>query len=98
MRVLEAPFAKFVARILFSSLQVGRAGQARTGDVGQVAYHFHDLRAVQGHISNPVGSVEVFFFLRCRKASGEENNGAQERSESSFVKTRKVDARSFRHH
>src|SRR5258708_7080071 len=98
MRVLKAPFVKFVASILFSSLQVGRAGQAWAGDVGEVANHFHDLRVIQGHIANPVGRVEVYFPLGCGKASGEEKNGAQERSESSFARTSKMRARCFRHY
>src|SRR5580700_3719110 len=98
MRVLKAPVAKFVASILLSSLQVGRARQAWAGDIGEVANHFHDLRVIQRRIANSVGCVEVYFLLRYGNARGEEDYGAQERSEGSFAGTRKVHARCFRHH
>jgi hypothetical protein len=98
MRVLKAPLAKFVANIFLSSLQVGRAGQAWAGDVGQAANYFHDLRVIQGRIANPIGLVELRFLLRCGNAGGKENNGAQERGEGSFAGTTEVRARCFQHH
>src|SRR5580704_5363378 len=98
MRVLKAPVAKFVASILLSSLQVGRARQAWAGDIGEVADHFHDLRVIQRRIANSVGCVGVYFLLRCGNARGEENYEAQQRSEGSLARTREVQARCFRHH
>ena len=77
---------------------VGRTGQAWAGDVGEVANYFHDLRVIQGRIANPVGGVEVYFFLCCGNASCEENSGTQERSERSSARTRKLHSRCFRHH
>ena len=85
MGVGKAPLAKLVAGIFFGPLEVGRASQARTGNIAEISDHVHYLRVVKCGVANAAGSLEVHFLLRESDTRRKEKNSTYERRESSGV-------------
>src|SRR5262249_23600923 len=55
--VFEAPFGECVAGPIVGALQVGRAGEARADDVGQVAERLHGLRVVETLVADAIDDL-----------------------------------------
>ena len=84
LHVRQPPLLHRLLRPVGRLLDVRRAGEARSVDVGEIAFELHHLRALQPFFLDPVDRVEVEFFrdrpIRCERADehGDECSGGED--------------------
>src|SRR5207247_601516 len=89
MRIANAPFAQFTGRVRGSGFQIGRTGEARTVDIGEITDHFYDLRSLERFILDSRNGIEIdaLSSLRGDRPAEYQDTASQERhrSQSSYA-------------